>query len=619
VRNTVRAREGLGRTQLWSIAAAAVLVGGALVVLVATSDVAADRGLWILLTPLIGGGFAAVGLFAWHGRPDNRVGALMVATAFAWYLAMLERTDIPVLFTVGFWLSNLYGAVAIHLLLAFPSGRLQRAGDRALVGVAYAIVTLGFMPMLAALDFRALGCPECPENVLLVDADFSFAQAWMDGLSAVGLLVLPIVLLRLAVRWRAASRPTRRTVTPVFIAGGALLTLLAALLALNLARASEGLSNAVFYSMLLPFGLVPYLFLAGLLRGRVLRGVRLGGLVRRLGSGLERGELRGALAEALGDSSVELAYWLPASVQYVDVEGHPLMLPPPESGRAVTEVERDGRRIAAIIHDPTLLDDPERVGEAGAAAALGLENERLEAELRAKVEELRASRSRLVEAGMRQRRRLERDLHDGAQQRLVSLALTLRLSQDKLDSDPAATHRLLERSRKELDEALHELRELARGIHPAVLTERGLGAAVESLAQRAPLPVEVEALPADKLPDEIELAAYFVVSEALTNVAKYASATHASVALTRNNGQLTVAVSDDGVGGADIERGSGLRGLIERLAAIEGRLDVESPPGSGTTIRVSIPVPPEATARKSARVARGLPPRAGATEALGSV
>jgi signal transduction histidine kinase len=220
---------------------------------------------------------------------------------------------------------------------------------------------------------------------------------------------------------------------------------------------------------------------------------------------------------------------------------------------------------------------------------------------------------------MRQRRRLERDLHDGAQQRLVSLALTLRLSQDKLDSDPAATHRLLERSRQELDEALHELRELARGIHPAVLTERGLGAAVESLAQRAPLPVEVEALPAERLPDEIELAAYFVVSEALTNVAKYASATHASVALTRSNGQLTVAVSDDGVGGADADRGSGLRGLIERLAAIEGRLDVESPPGSGTTIRVSIPVPPEATAQKPARVARELPPRAGATEALGSV
>jgi signal transduction histidine kinase len=584
-------REGLSRTRLWSLAVAAALFSAALVPLVATSDVKHDRGLWIALTPLIGGGFAAVGLFAWHRRPDNRVGALMVATAFAWYIAMLERTDIPALFTVGFWLSNLYVGVAIHLLLAFPSGRLETGGDRALVAVCYAIVTLGFVPVVAALDFGELGCQQCPENALLVDSNATFAKAWLDGLSVSGVLLLPVVIARLVVRLRAATRPTRRTVTPVFLAGGALLLLLAVLLALSLARASEPLSEVVFYSALLPFGLVPYLFLAGLLRGRVLRGEGLGSLVRRLGSGLERGELRGALAEALGDPSVELAYWLPASEQYVDAEGRSLNLPPPGSGRAVTEVEREGRRIAAIVHDPTLLDDPERVREAGAAAALGLENERLEAELRAKVEELRASRSRLVEVGMRQRRQLERDLHDGAQQRLVSLALSLRLSQDKLDSDPATTRRLLERSRQELDEALKELRELARGIHPAVLTDRGLGPAVESLALRAPLPVEVCALPAEKLPDQIELTAYFVVSEALTNVAKYALATHATVALTRSNGRLTVEVSDDGTGGAQIERGSGLRGLSERVAAIEGQLDIESLPGRGTTIRASIPVP----------------------------
>jgi signal transduction histidine kinase len=397
--------------------------------------------------------------------------------------------------------------------------------------------------------------------------------------------------MRLVERWRAASRPTRRTVTPVFIAGGTLLILLTALLALHLASASESLVDVVMYSALLPFALVPFLFLAGLLRGRVLQGERLGGLVRRLGSGLERGELRGALAEALGDPTVELAYWLPGSEQYVDAEGRPLALPSRASGRAVTEVQRDGRRIAAIVHDPGLMDDHERVREAGAAAALGLENARLEAELRAKVEELRASRARLVEVGLRQRRRLERDLHDGAQQRLVSLALSLRLLEDKVDSDPAASHQLLARSRKELEEALRELRELARGIHPAVLTERGLGAAVESLANRAPVPVEVSAVPAGKLPDEIELAAYFVVSEALTNVARYASATHGSIALIRNNGELWVEVADDGVGGARLDGGSGLRGLMERLSAIDGRLDVDSPPGRGTRIRAVIPVP----------------------------
>jgi signal transduction histidine kinase len=191
--------------------------------------------------------------------------------------------------------------------------------------------------------------------------------------------------------------------------------------------------------------------------------------------------------------------------------------------------------------------------------------------------------------GLRHRRRLERDLHDGAQQRLVSLALTLRMARDKLGPDAGEVGRLLDRSRYELDDALKELRELARGIHPTVLSVRGLAGAVEELARRGPLPVEVGELPIQRLPEQVELAAYFVVCEALTNVAKYASATQASVTMIKTDGRLVVEISDDGVGGADIDRGSGLRGLTERLAAIEGRLDIESKPGLGTTVRGSIP------------------------------
>ena len=162
---------------------------------------------------------------------------------------------------------------------------------------------------------------------------------------------------------------------------------------------------------------------------------------------------------------------------------------------------------------------------------------------------------------------------------------------EKLGPDAEEARRLLDRSRQELDEALKELRELARGIHPTVLSDRGLGAAVEALAHRAPLPVEVGELPAQELPEQVELAAYFVVSEALTNVAKYASATQASVTMTKTGGRLAVEISDDGVGGADIDRGTGLRGLTDRLAAIEGRLEVDSKPGRGTTVRASIPCP----------------------------
>jgi signal transduction histidine kinase len=192
---------------------------------------------------------------------------------------------------------------------------------------------------------------------------------------------------------------------------------------------------------------------------------------------------------------------------------------------------------------------------------------------------------------LRERRRLERDLHDGAQQRLVSLALTLRMAREKLGPDAGEAGRLLDRSRQELDEALEELRELARGVQPTVLSDGGVGAAVEALAHRAPLPVEVGELPVQELPEQVELTAYFVVSEALTNVAKHASATRASVTMTKGNGRLAVEISDDGVGGADIDLGTGLRGLTDRVAALEGQLEVDSKPRRGTTVRASIPCP----------------------------
>jgi signal transduction histidine kinase len=197
--------------------------------------------------------------------------------------------------------------------------------------------------------------------------------------------------------------------------------------------------------------------------------------------------------------------------------------------------------------------------------------------------------------GLRERRRLERDLHDGAQQRLVSLALTLRTAREKLEAEPGETARLLDRSREELHQALSELRDLARGIHPAVLGDRGLGAAVEALAERAPLPVEVVSNLTDRrLPEQVELAAYFLVSEALTNTAKHASAMKASVALTERDGRLAVEVRDDGVGGADLDRGTGLRGLADRVAAIDGRLEIDSEPGQGTIVRAGLPCPENA-------------------------
>jgi signal transduction histidine kinase len=234
------------------------------------------------------------------------------------------------------------------------------------------------------------------------------------------------------------------------------------------------------------------------------------------------------------------------------------------------------------------VDERELVRAVTAAMTLTLENHRLATELRAKVDELSASRSRIVESGDAARRRLERDLHDGAQQRLVSLALSLRILRSRLDGDPVALQEL-ESARAELEGALGELRELARGIHPSVLSDRGLDAALDGLAHRAPLPVELESMPGERLPDRVESAAYFVVAEALTNVAKYAKASHASVNVTREDGVVCVEVTDDGVGGADPMSGSGLRGLLDRVSALGGELEVDSRPGQGTTVRAVIP------------------------------
>jgi signal transduction histidine kinase len=297
--------------------------------------------------------------------------------------------------------------------------------------------------------------------------------------------------------------------------------------------------------------------------------------------------VREALAERLGDRTLAIAYWLPERQQFVDERGHPVTLPEPGTSKAWTAVEYHGNRVAAIIHDAELQARPEFVEAAAAGAVLALDNERLKADLNARLEDLRASRRRIVEATVETRRRFERDLHDGAQQRLVSLSLDLQLLRGRLAGEPAIE--LLDEAIATLGEAQIELRELARGIHPPMLSDRGLGPALDGLAERSPVPVETDFRLAERLPKEIETASYFVAAEALTNVAKYAAATHVCLSVSDAGGVLTLEVSDDGVGGADPERGSGLRGLSDRVAAFDGELIVDSPPGRGTRVIARIP------------------------------
>jgi signal transduction histidine kinase len=312
-------------------------------------------------------------------------------------------------------------------------------------------------------------------------------------------------------------------------------------------------------------------------------------LVVELGEAQKPGRARDSLAAILRDPSLRIAYRIPDSPGYVDEAGRSISIDEP--GRAVTPIERGGEQIAALVHDPALAGDPDLLRSAVAATRLAVENERLAAEVRAQLEEVRASRERIVEAGDVERRRVERNLHDGAQQRLVTLSLAMRRLRDEVPDEAVAMMAApIDALLAELRLAIEELRELARGIHPAILTEEGIAGAVASLADRSGVPVRIEGAPDGRFPDAIEATVYFVVAECLANVAKYASATRATIAITVSDGILGVAVADDGIGGADVAKGTGLRGLLDRVEAVGGRLAVESSPGIGTVVRAEVPL-----------------------------
>jgi signal transduction histidine kinase len=567
-----------------------LLLGLIAVAVIVTSGHEDQRGLYAPLVVTIGWGWVYTGLYAWWRRPENRVGALMAWVGFTFLLTSLTAVDPPAVFTLAMLVSSVYAAAAGHLILAYPDGRVEGAGQQRVVAGAYALALVAPLLMLMfGFDSRSGDC-NCPRSIFQV-SDSVTAGDVLDVLtSAAAVGIVAYVTAVLVRRWRAASAPQRRAVGPVMWSGGGLMVLLGAQLAFNSVGLS-GVGNLFSLLGLILFASVPFAFLFGLLRIRWSRAGAMTDLLPRLADAPGTGGLRELLADALGDPSLRLVYWIEARRKWVDRDGHPAVVPAADDpARAWTPVELEGRRVGAIVYEATLRDEPDAVRSVAAAAGLAVQNERLQAELRARVEELRASRARLIEAGLLERRRLERNLHDGAQQRLVALSLTLRMAENKVRSQPERAEDLLDAAQHELTTALGELRELARGIHPAVLADRGLGPALEALAGRSPVPVRLAEMPHERLPVAIEAAAYYVVAEALTNVVKYAGASEATIAVRRDNGAAVVEVRDDGVGGADPGRGSGLQGLADRVAALDGSLVLDSPTGSGTRLRAEIPV-----------------------------
>ena len=476
-------------------------------------------------------GFALLfgGLVAWARRPGSRAGPIMSAAGLAWFLGTLWA---PAVF--------LHRGPLAQLLISYPGGRLSSRLERVAVGAAY---------VYAAADSVA-------------------GNGYATIFFAVGLVALSVR------RYLAATGPQRRARLASVAAAVAfgLVLLLSAIARL----AGVGGGSVMLFGYDLTVCLIAIGLSADLLWGRWAQAA-VTGLVVDLGEPAAGGMLRDRLARALGDPTLVVGYWLPEQGRYVDEAGRPVGLPAGDARRAVTPIEEGGRRVAVLVHDPAVLDDPALLSAVGSAARLAVSNARLQAEVSARVGELEASRRRIVEASDEQRSRHERELRDGAERRLTHVAELLEDCGE-----------LWAEVRAEVDAARAELREFARGMHPATLTERGLKASVGELAGRSPIPVEV-AVPAGRFPPAIEAAAYFVCAESLTNVAKHASASQARIRIAHEHERLTVVVADDGVGGADPSRSSGLRGLRDRIEALGGSLAVDSPPGGGTRVMAAMP------------------------------
>jgi signal transduction histidine kinase len=534
------------------------------------------------LDALVGGTFIGAGLVAIDRRRGNVIGPLMVtfgAVSYAANWTTLGR--IPVLPVIALVNGMASAALLAHVALAYPTGHVRAGFDRAVLWATYATLLGTTAIAVLAYPRPRPGC-DCPWVPHVVPNQALFEHAY-DLNQRLAFVLVPLFLAAVVLRWRQASRAERRALLPLWTA----VTLLAIVYLITAFAPSPDTTADPFSYLLWELRgvieiAVPIVFLWGLLSERLARSA-VGDLVVELDRPLPAEDLEAALARALRDPTLRIAYAIEGG-RWVDCDGR--AAPAPGGGPGVTLVERDDEVLAALTHDPAL--EPGLVQAAGVAAGMAIANERLRAEVRAQLEEVRASRRRIVEAGDTARRRVERDLHDGAQQRLVGLSLGLRMLEDRYRDQPEATEDI-EALQAELRAALQELRELARGLHPQILTEEGLGAAVESLAERSRIPVRVTIEHDQRLPAPIEATAYFVVAEALQNVSKYASASLAAVAVARANGSLLVDVTDDGVGGATLGGGSGLLGLEDRVAALGGSLSIESPAGAGTHLHAEIP------------------------------
>ena len=522
--------------------------------------------------------YIVCGLIAWWRRPASRLGLLMIGAGFANVISTLSWTTNEIAYTIGQALDFVPPVLFLHVALAWPDGRLHGRFERLLVGAAYATAIGLELTRMMLGGFGPLNLLEVVDNPA---ASAEVTRIQLLAMSGFCLCALGVLVAR-----RRRQGPQLRRPAALLVDAFALGLIMIAALFLSHVVGGPAIPQ-LRWATFATLGLAPVAFLVALLHARLARS-SVADLFVELKEDPAPADLRHALARALRDPSLTLAYWLPDFESYADENGRRVELPRDDARRATTLIDRDGTHVAALVHDPALLEEPELLDAVTAAAEIALDNGRLHAELRARLEELRGSRARIVVAGHAERKRLERNLHDGAQQRLIALSLELGMLEETLKGTPDATRRL-ELARREIAQSLEELRVIARGLHPAVVSGHGLAVGLEQLAARAPLPVRLTVDVDGRLPESLEVAAFYLVSESLANVGKHARATGATVHVSHADREVVVEVVDDGVGGADTEAGSGLRGLADRVEALGGRLRVWSPTGGGTRLRAEIP------------------------------
>jgi signal transduction histidine kinase len=555
-----------------------------------------------LARALIVGAPLAVGFHAWHTRRAGRFGAALMLVGVAWLVAVLAESDASEWYVVGRTAGWSIEILFVYVALAFPHGRLRGRTDRLLVLAMAAVVAIFYLPQLLLAESLQVPSPYtscidgCPANVLFaLDAE---PTTLLGALRSGGALLVFTIDLAVVARlwWRVAeSRSvTRRMVVPVLVVAAARAGLMGvAIVARQVGPDAPALEFAA-WALALATPALAFAFAIGLIRFQVFAGRVLQQLNARVADAPDAVALQRELAHAFADPQLRLAFAQDGhEAIWSDATGRPLAPPVAGSGRRMVPVSDAGGRRTAILCSEDLLLQPALLEAASSLVGMTLHNRRLESDAARSLHELEASRARLLASAERERRRIERDLHDGAQQRLVALRIELELAEDLLMRDPEAGRKRLRELEHDVDEALDELRSLAHGVYPPLLADRGLPEAVRAVAGRSPVPIDLEVHDVARYPPELESAVYYCVLEALQNALKHAAgARRIAVALDGHGGEVRFSVRDDGAGVDDpgvLRRGSGILGMCDRLAALGGSVDVASAVGVGTTVRGAVP------------------------------